>query len=634
MEKTAIVIYEVGQVGILKRYLKHLSQKARAPISIVAIGADIEFSLEKEKMSFVSGKNFRSVSHEELITSVQQLAGDILDDKTFSFFTYKDISLSDVYMPSVQNYLQRVLYFVDIMTTLAKTHAEYRRWILFPPTAALYKTDGVFAKFEMNAALHAARFVAASAGITVETSVSVGATTKIKRTLRRKRFEIQRWMFGNVLSVWNLYATHFIQSKDFSILMSDIWKNTEALLNKLPECELILLDRSQVLTIGFKSVVKHRMRFVHLEQFISSSSRKKMKEYQRDLMQSAEKVVERNASLTQVSFCGHNLHKLLVPALQHLILDGGKRAATQIEGAHALIKKTKPDIVWVRASVSAQTHFAILCLVAKQHAIPSIEVQHGILYLGSGSLINRPAVEYIATYGSLTTEQLKVFGYPNNKLPPIGSPRFDAYRSLRERRKRKKGEKFVIACVAPALLPDSWSDSYEIVAYYEHLAGAVAYIENVEVEIKLRPMSPDEVFFREAIARAFKNIPHRIAQWESMIKVIERADAIVSIYSTTVLEALISGRPVIYDGFMKMHHLLGKELIPYEDAGALVRVQTTEELVEALTRYERYPDEVRQQVENAESFMNANYSFDGDASERLAAFLRGLVEKRRKEHSV
>jgi hypothetical protein len=626
MEKTLIVIYEVDQVGVLKRYFGRLSQEERDAALIVTVGADIEFLLEKEGLPFMSGKNLRTLPHKELILTSERLGREILDDHTFSFFSYRDTLLSNVYVVALQNYLQCLLYFVDVMTTLAEVHGEYKTWILFPTTKIAYSTGGTFVEHEIHAPLRAARFVSGSYGVTVQTPLPSPTVTTIKNQIKEKQFVIKRFLFEKLLSVWNLYATYGIPSRDFSMLISDMWKNTGALMERLPECELILLDRAEAFKIGLTSIVKHRIRFVHLENFISAEARQRINVYKEGLSRHFAEVEENNKPFKDAVFRNHKLSELLRPALLDMIFHAGDRAVVQIEGAHALIEKMKPDIVWVRASISAQTHFSILCLVAKQHATPSIEVQHGILYLGPCALTNRPAVEYIATYGPLTTEELKSCGYSDKNLPPIGSPRFDVYGSIKPRRDRAKGDQFVVACVAPALLPYSWSDSYEIVEYYKHLAQAMAPLANVEVVIKLRPMSADESFFKEAIERAFTGISYRIAQWESMASVMESADAIIAIYSTTVLEGLISSRPVIYDGFMSMHQILGEELVAYESAGALVRVTTTEALAETLGRYASQSNDVGEQVASAQSFMKEHYSFDGDASDRLANFLRTLAK--------
>lgn len=624
MKPAAILVHGNAQIKALMFFLDSLSDEERKSIDIIAIGADVEYALEKKDLSFISGKGLRTMPNAELIPYVEKLGREVLDDPSFSFFTYRGVQLSDLYMPILQNYLLHVLYLIDVITTFARVYSTYKKLMLFPPTSVIYDTTGIFALLEENAAITAARFVSAISDFEV---VVLELPSGVQGRFKYIVFNLQRAVFGYVLSTLNAVVAMLIRPKKIRILASDYWRNMSPLMAELPESELLQLDRIESRKTGFAAILEHRMRFIHIEDYLSRSSRKKAEEQKQLFFHNWERGRDMNMPLQRAIFHGKSLASVLTPALRRMVIQGGFQAVRIIDGTYALYEKIKPDIVWVRASVSAQIHFPILCYVAKLCGIPSIEVQHGILYLGPGSFINRPAVEYIATYGPLATEQLKKFGYANSSLPAIGSPRFDVYQNLQRDRGADIHAYFMITCIAPAVLPYSWSDTYEIVDYFSHLAEAASHIPNAHVTIKLRPGGADEAFFRKAITRAFGTVPYHIAQREPLVDVLKDSHVVVAIYSTTVLEGLISGSPVIYDGFMDMHHLLGEELIAYEDAGALLRVRTTEELTQALKRFAQDPQARAAQVERARNFMARNYSFDGQASRRLADTVRELASK-------
>jgi CDP-glycerol glycerophosphotransferase (TagB/SpsB family) len=288
----------------------------------------------------------------------------------------------------------------------------------------------------------------------------------------------------------------------------------------------------------------------------------------------------------------------------------------------------RPDLVLVRASYSTQIHFPVLCYVARALGIPSLEIQHGILYLGQSTFVSRPAVQYVATYGPLTSNALKKFGYTDKTLFNVGSPRFDVYRAMREKKVSAiaPAKPFTIACIVPAILPQSWSDSYEVAEYFSIIAAATAHIPNALVLLKIRPDPDNENFYRSAVAHAFGPAPYRIAQYEPLVDVFAESDAIVSIYSTTVLEALISGRPVVYNGIPEMQKkALDEELSDHAAAGALIAALTPQELAQSLELLAREPERRAALVAKADDFMERNYSFDGHASQKLASVIRTLV---------
>ena len=402
----------------------------------------------------------------------------------------------------------------------------------------------------------------------------------------------------------------------------------------LPEAELLLLDRMESRGAGLSAIWKHRMRFIHIQNFVSGAERRMARARASGFIKQWKRTQNANSALQKAEFRGNSLAQTLSVALENIVARGGQRAVDLINGAYALCEQMQPDVVLVRANFSTQIHFPILCYVARALGIPSLEVQHGLIYLGTRLGGAQSAVENIATYGSLTSNGYKKLGYTDDTLFNIGSPRFDAYRAMREKNMPMAAgnsiKPFTIACVVPAVLPHSWSDTYEIIEYLTGVAAAAARIPNVLVVLKLRPGLADEAFYRSVIARAFASVPHKIAQYEPFVDVCAEADAIIVIYSTTVLEALISGRPVIYNGMLEYHRALGKDLSGYTAAGAMIAANTQSELDQSLESLARDPQQRRQLVEKADAFMKRNYSFDGNASQKLANVVRLLTRKKLK----
>ncbi len=632
MDKTAIFIYEKGQVQTLAELLLSTPEEKRKSLTVIALGADIEFILGERGIAFQSGRHLRTMPHEECMGYAEKLGREVLDDPSFSFFSYRSVPLVNVFMPVLQVYLMSVLYFVDVITSITETYPHYRRLIVLPSVNILLETSGILAPLELTAAVDVARLVGKKYNIVI-------VVPELKNNVRQARirmsvilFNLKRRLFGLFLFVLNVYVAVVVPQKRIRILASDLWKNISSLMTMLPDTELLLLDRGESRKAGLAAIFKNRMRFVHTENFVSRTMRKKASVQVGLFVEQWERVRDMNTVVREAHARGHKLSPILLSALELIIARGGIRSLVAIDGSYALCEHMRPDIVLVRASLSTQIHFPILCYVARALQIPSIEVQHGLLYFGPISFINRPAVEYVATYGPLTSKGFKKFGYTDSTLFNVGSPRFDAYKTMREKKIPGNSEMkpFIIACMVPAILPHSWSDSYEVVEYLKNLASAAARIPNPLFILKLRPDPDNEAFYRRTIAETFGTIPHKIAQYEPLVDVIAESDAVVTIYSTTVLEGLISGRPVIYNGTLETHEVLGRELSEYAAAGALLMVRTSQELVQGLESLAQSPGRRRELVEKADLFMKQNYSFDGKASQKMAEVVRTLAKKQRK----
>ncbi|MFI5260386.1 MAG: hypothetical protein ACHQU0_01150 [Candidatus Paceibacteria bacterium] len=627
--KTAILIYEIQQIRTLVDFLASVSEEEKTELTVIALGADIEFLLEKEGVSFQSGRDLRSTSHLDCHINAEKIGREVLSDPAFSFFSYREVPLVNVCMPVLQTYLMSILYFVDVLTTLAENHPHFTRLILFPHTYIPLETDGIMAPLEASAAVDAARIVAKKHDLEIfipefETSFML---LRVRKNIAL--YYMKRRVFGWALFVLNTIVKIGVPRKSIRILASDNWKNISSLVRELPDAELLLLDRAEARKIDWSSIWRNRMRFMHVQSFVSNMERKASRSKAHDFALHMEKIRNENVPLQEAGFRGHSLTAVISVAIQNLLERGGGRAVSLIDGSYSLCEQMRPDIVLVRASLSTQIHFPILCHVARALGIPSLEVQHGLLYLGPGTFIRRPAVHYMATYGPLTSEGFKAFGYTDKTLFNIGSPRFDAYQAIHDKKPdsghNERG--FTIAAIVPEILPQSWSDSYEIVRYLSELASAVADMPNVLVILKLRPDPHNDAFYRSAIAQTFESVPHKIAQYEPLVDVFAESDAIVAIYSTTVLEALISGRPTVYNGSLEFHEALGRDLAAYADAGALLMANTQEDLTKSLESLVRDPQVRDTLVRNADHFMAENYSFDGKASQKLAAAVRLLAHR-------
>jgi hypothetical protein len=625
--KTAVFIYYPAQIEGLLPLLARL--QATDTCTVIACGADIEFLLEEKNVSYVSAKSLKRTSSIERLVVAKKIGEEILRSPAFSFFNHRSISLGRIYTPPLQYYLAHFLYYLDIVASALEE--KYDRVVLYSPPVQEILAAGVLEKFSTASLEDAVRLICKEHIIRVDIISPSKPDSAYRILIRRSIFDAKRALFGWALSVQNAYVHLTVPKKKICILASEYWKNVAPLMSKLSEAELLLVDRSEAFAMGLGNILRYRAQFVHSDAFVRSRNRKAAQEKTRQFMEEWLRQQEQNKALREATFRGYSLVPVLEPVLLHLIRMS-ERLMRDIDGSWTMVERLAPDVVLVRASISAQTHFAVLCEVARLQGIPSIENQHGVLSIFEGDFTNNPFSEYIAEYGPIVRKELEKHHYaPRSKFVDIGSPRFDIYIAKNATQERKPDGEFRVLHFAPAFAPGSWNDTYDVVDYYNTIAAAVRGVPNIHLVLKLRPGPAGEKFFREVIKRSCIGVPHTIAQFEPLVDLLQNSDAVVSYHSTALLEALLSHRPVVYDATMPIYSRLADvDLAPHQEAGALVVARTQETLASTLLSLSLDSSLRRQLSARAEEFMRKNYQFhDGKSSERLAEEIRVLAKARK-----
>ncbi len=623
MDKTLIILYEASQVA----KVEELISKVEGPYEILACGADIELLLSEKKVAYRSARSLRATLTPERLIFVKELGEKLLKGPELSFFSYRGVALGPIFMPGLQYYLQRLLYYFDIVASALEQ--KYARVVLFAPPVEPGPLSVILQKNISWAVPDAARLICDEQAIPCEVVVP-GRLSVRGASFEQLRFKALRAAFGLLITLSNLGVRAFVPKKKIRILGSDLWKNIAPLVEHLPDAEFALFDRTEALHIGLRGILKNRMQFVHAADFVDPSSLKKMDDVKENFKTQLDEFLSQNPSFLTHTFHGYNLAPLLKRALYRIVGIGSTRTLGEIEGAFRVIETYKPHVVMVRAGISGQTHFAALCEVARLCGVPSLEVQHGILSVFAGDLTNDPSSEYIAEYGTFVREQLESHNFaPRSHFLDVGSPRFDVYAS--PPKKKIDTNVFEVLHIGPPLWPGGWNDSYDVVDYFTATAEAVRNIPNVHVTIKLRASHVDEEFLRKTIQKTFGSVPHSVVLFESLPSLLEKVDAVVSCHSTAFFEALLAHKSVVLDATMPIYTALADaDLSAYEEGSALFVARNQGQLRDSLHRLAEDVGERARYEQNAERFIKNNFLLsDGKSSERLAAAIYKLAKKQK-----
>jgi hypothetical protein len=605
--KTAIFVFEAAQVALLPRLLETAGQA----VEIIACGADIEFLLEEKKIPFRSARTMLTMHPYERLAHCNVLSQQIMETKAFAFFKHRDIDIAALFTPTLFYYLTYFLYYLDLIISTLETN-EYYNAVLIPSQVTLLPAAGLLAEFNLTAFADALTLVCRRKHITLQ-----------------KYKNVKRKLFGLSLSLLNGYMRFFVPHKKIRLLGSEMWKNINTLMDELPDSELILIDRAEALKIGWRTIIKHRMQFVHADSFAPRSVRLMAHKKTLEFKATWQTEKQNHTKFLEYAFRNYSLTKIFDSAIERF-LDDSERVIRDIDATFAMYKHLQPTVVMVRAGTSAHTHFPIMCEVARQLHIPSLEIQHGIFSIGRETETSNRAAEYIAEYGPHERELWQKHGYAKRStFIDIGSPRFDPFISNDAMRKPLNDGNFKILNIAPPWYIGAFNDSWDILEYFRTTANAVRGIPNAKVTIKLRATNQGEVFYREAIKRAFGDVPYDIVLYESLVELFPKADIVVSCHSTALLEALLSHKPLILDASLPVYTELARnDFEAYRNAGAFEVAETQDELrliVQKLASNES----ARTLLSNrAATFMHEKFLFeDGKSSKRLADFIQTLAKK-------
>ncbi len=634
-ERNLFFLYEQAHIDACTRFLDEHPEIRREGYLIVPSSLEIESALAEKSIPFCSGRAYRPRDTSRFQLAEAWTAG-LFDSQEWRWFQYRGVSLAQMFFLPVQDYILRLLYYTTVFENVLTQHPAARRLVVFPSSHSLAAAtpqevtavrQQPLLREHIVAVVACAKLIGKQLGIEV---VIPHARVPMKQMrFNRRTFALKRMLLELSITMYNICIGLVRPRGTPRILASDYWRNVAPIMEQLPQGELMLFDRGEALKAGFKNLWRYRIRLYNFNSFSIRDNERARGEAQQLFEERRNELRENGFS--KYAYRGITLRPLMIEAFDELCARVVPQTLRDIDGTFALLIALKPDIVFLRASVSLQTHFNILAQVARACAIPSLELQHGLEYLGPDSYSRRHSAEYIAVYGQLVQDEFAALGFPREKLPIVGSPRFDAYEEevppTNKNRQERKG--LSVLCVGTIVAVESAQDDYDLEDYYTAIARALEKVPGSSVVIKLRPGPVREHFYREVIDRIFARIPHTITRHESLPVLFASADFVVSYYSTFVLEALKFNKPVVvFTTDPPEKKAVNFHFTRYSEAGGLLVADTQEDLENAF--HSLSETAVRERLsERAENVLSQFHLFDGKASERIIELITRLSQKRK-----
>ncbi len=627
-ERNIVFISELEHIGLLDGFIKEHSALQKEGFALIPLDLEIEYALEEKGIPFRSGRTYRT-QDAAVMTLAEEWTASVLESRRWSFFSYRGVSLSRLYFLPMQWYMSHVIYYADIVCNVLREHPTAKRLIVFSQKNRIPIRGSTLSGPQLQALVDVTECIAAQKDkeAVVISAPSASSTTRFQRI----SFALKRALFGIWIGILNTFITFFRRPRLSRALASDYWKNLAPYVGNLDFLEIILFDRKEAFKAGFSNIWKFRMRFLRFASFSSHASSERAEAG--DRIKREWESLKKGAEMPAFTFREMSMRPILSRALNRVVDEVLAKTLNDIDDAHTMFERVKPQIVLLRATMSAQTHFVILAQVARARGVPSLEVQHGLEYYGPGSYTRRHSAEFMGVYGPLTQREMRAVGDAHSTPVIIGSPRFDVYASLRKENLRdsadlpNKGVSFL--CIAPAVDPGGDLDTYDYEEYFSAIASAMKKIKNARTIIKFRPGRSRDSFAHRTIASIFADIPHTIVEDEPLSELFPAADVVISCFSTAAIEAMQCGKPLVYLGLSPSQKLMGiGHFSSYEKEGAIRLATTKEDLSRIVEELARDVSARNTLAEQGRKFLKDAYAFDGLSSERTATLVNSLLSSK------
>lgn len=291
-----------------------------------------------------------------------------------------------------------------------------------------------------------------------------------------------------------------------------------------------------------------------------------------------------------------------------------------------VLDETAPAALCLYAESSGWGRAALAACAAR--AVPSLAVQHGILYPKYFSYRHDPDEAdcprplRTAVFGEAARRFLvERGGYAPESLVLTGSPKFDELLERVARWDRDElrhglgvGADESLLVVASRFRPIR--DTHHAIGQaVPALLRAVDALEGVHCLIKPHPAEPPEPYQR-ALREAAVSRTRVLPPFVDLLKLLHAADALVTVESLSAVEALVLGRPVVV---LEMPNHL-RDLV---EAGVAVGVESGRDPAGALWAVLRDPETRERLEERRRAYLSElAMGVDGRATRRILALVR------------
>lgn len=259
-----------------------------------------------------------------------------------------------------------------------------------------------------------------------------------------------------------------------------------------------------------------------------------------------------------LSYHGIPLASLLMGRLDYAFKEYSRTIYQHLEAVEVILETETPDAVLIEYEEGSYGRAATV--KSRKYGIPSLALQHGmhagpyvpayyfrhVSWEGAGDPLGCPIPTKTAVFGEDTRRMLtEISAYPTESVEVTGSAVYDVlkdqlHRLSPEVARREIGLRPENRVVT--VLSSKFVETQYRIWFIDTVLGALRELPQVKTIIKLHPHETPDMW--QACARRL-GMPEPILLTAKLWETIAAADLVVAWYSTTVLDAMAFGKPVV-----------------------------------------------------------------------------------------
>lgn len=268
--------------------------------------------------------------------------------------------------------------------------------------------------------------------------------------------------------------------------------------------------------------------------------------------------------------------------------------------------------------------------VAKRKRIPTMLIHHAVV--GETTYTDFSVADRVAVHGEGMKRVLTRHGLAEDKMVVIGNPAWDGM--IGQSKTSTKNEcmeylsnlvgvdpnKKLVVFTTQAANPMTKS-------ILKNMIKVIQKNFDMQLLIKLHPAESMDSYDEVLDGGGEDGNSISVIKDVDLFKTLCASDLVITISSTTALEAMILDTPVLIVNFRK-----GSDPVPYAESGAALRVYNESDL-EAGIKKALYDEEIREKLKKARKKFVYDYAYiqDGKATERVVNLIGKMIEESKRE---
>lgn len=311
------------------------------------------------------------------------------------------------------------------------------------------------------------------------------------------------------------------------------------------------------------------------------------------------------------------------------------QAILHMEMAKRAIESDTPELI-VIINEHSDSGRAIV-MAGKLLGIPTLAIQHGfyahdsVMYFNNpGEFSNEISTKYrqrpdkIAMYGPwIKNLFIKNFNYPREAVVVTGQPRYDILTKLEKGFNREEfcrnynldsDKKIALVITQPLDIAERRD------IFLRSVLNALGRFSDITILIKPHPREDEN--WHKTVLREERMDATVLGRDSNIYEALCACDVIITISSTTIVEAMILGKPVIMLNLAR-----SPDRVPYVKDGAGLGVYRKEDLPRTI-KEALYGKKTREKLKRAERKFVYRHAYrqDGKATERVINLIKEMIE--------